>query len=71
MVKRLTEQLVTPSTLETAFSTLAEHAAQLIDVYKRQEYALYLIALVLAEKSVVYEYAGELLADCLGKERCV
>ena len=32
LVKRLTEQLVTPSTLETAFSTLAEHAAQLIPV---------------------------------------
>ena len=34
------------------------------------EYALYLISLVLAEESVVYEYACELLADSLGKECC-
>ena len=32
LVKRLTLQLVTPSTLETAFSTRAWHAAQLIPV---------------------------------------
>jgi len=31
-VSRLTEQLVTPGTLLTAFSTRAEHAAQVIPV---------------------------------------
>jgi hypothetical protein len=31
-VRRLTEQDTTPGTLETAFSTLAVHAAQLIPV---------------------------------------
>jgi hypothetical protein len=31
-VSRLTEQEVTPSTFETAFSTLVLHAAQLIPV---------------------------------------
>jgi hypothetical protein len=32
LVRRLTEQEVTPSTLETAFSTLELQAAQLIPV---------------------------------------
>ena len=32
LVKRLTEQEVTPGTWDTAFSTRAEHAAQLIPV---------------------------------------
>ena len=32
LVSRLTEQLVTPSTLETAFSTRALQAAQLMPV---------------------------------------
>jgi len=31
-VRRLTEQLVTPDTFDTAFSTLLLHAAQLIPV---------------------------------------
>ena len=35
-----------------------------------REHNNYLISLILAEKSVVYEYACELFADCLGKECC-
>ena len=60
------------STCKLAVVALLCVDADKVDVERTAfaEYALYLIALVLAEKSVVYEYAGELLADCLGKECC-
>ena len=34
----------------------------------RTEYCLYLIALVLAKQTMIYKYAGQLLANCLGQQ---
>ena len=34
------------------------------------KYALYLITLVFTKKTVIYEYAGQLLSDCSGKKSC-
>lgn len=70
MILRLRSRLC--DTCKLAVVSLLCVDADKVDVERTAfaEYALYLIALVLTEKSVVYEYAGELLADCLGKECC-
>ena len=51
LVRRLTEQEVTPSTEETAFSTLALHAAQLIPVMV-YFFKLSLLSLINLENSI-------------------
>ena len=36
----------------------------------RSEDCFYLISLVFTKKSMVYEYTGKLVSDCLGKHNC-
>ena len=55
---------------ELTVETLLGIDADEVEVIRslRTEYRFHLVAFVLSEKTVIYEYAGQLLTDCLGKK---